>query len=143
MRRPRGASGQGAAPLRRKRGPLLFGLLLSLGMLSAFGCAGGAKLDDPFAAGGGGAGSIRIHVINNNFNEATLLAIARMQRRIGRVPGHGQEVFSMDWPTVGDLRVRIDMLAGREFTTNRISVSPGEEVFLTIENPVTRSFLRR
>ena len=57
--------------------------------------------------------------------------------------GNGQETFTINWPQVNDLRIRIDLLAADEFVTNRVTVSPGETVFLTIENPVYRSLLRR
>ena len=99
-------------------------------------------MSNPFE-GGGGAQSIRINVENNNFNEATVRAVARIERRLGVVSGNGRESFTLNWPTVDDLRIRIDILAGDRFTTNRVSVGPGETVFLTIANPVYRSLLRR
>ncbi len=100
-------------------------------------------VSNPFEGGGAAAQSIRINVENNNFNEATVRAVARIERRLGVVPGNGRESFTLNWPTVDDLRIRIDILAGDRFTTNRVSVGPGETVFLTIANPVYRSLLRR
>jgi len=81
--------------------------------------------------------------VNNNFNEATIRALYNSERRLGVVPGNGRADFSLQWPSINDLRIRIDVLAGDRFVTNRVSVSPGETVYLMIENPVRRSWLRR
>ena len=107
------------------------------------GCAGSRQVSNPFEPGSASSQSIRITVENNNFNEATLRAVSRTERRLGVVPGNGRESFTLNWPTVDDLRIRIDILAGDRFTTNRISVGPGETVYLQIMNPVYRSLLRR
>lgn len=109
----------------------------------AAGCGGSRSLTNPFDAGTATAQSIRINVENNNFNEATVRAVSRTERRLGVVPGNGKESFTINWQTVDDLRIRIDILAGDRFTTNRVSVGPGETVHLTIQNPVYRSLLRR
>ena len=98
---------------------------------------------NPFEGDVAAAQSIRINVENNNFNEATVRAVARIERRLGVVSGNGRESFTLNWPTVDDLRIRIDILAGDRFTTNRVSVGPGETVYLQIANPVYRSLLRR
>ena len=115
--------------------------VLSAALLVA-GCTSSRELPSPFESGGG-SGGIRVTALNNNFNEATVRAIYRGERRLGIVPGNGRASFSLPWPATDDLRIRIDILAGDRFTTNRVSVSPGETVFLTIENPVYRSLLRR
>lgn len=114
--------------------------------LVATGCASGSReVPSPFegGGGGGGSGSIRVNAVNNNFNEATVRALYRGERRLGIVPGNGRASFNMPWPAINDLRVRIDLLAGDRFTTNRIAVNPGETVYLTIESPLHRSWLRR
>lgn len=84
-----------------------------------------------------------MNVINNNFNEATLRAIYRTERRLGVVSGNSRASFDLPWPGVNDLRIRIDILAGDSFTTNAVSASSGETVFLTVERPLYRSWLRR
>ena len=107
------------------------------------GCAGATERSNPFDRGAAAARSIRINVVNNNFNEATLRAVSRTERRLGVVSGNGRESFTVAWPTVDDLRIRIDLLAGDEILTNRVSVGPGDTVYLTIANPLYRSLLRR
>ena len=120
---------------------LLPGALLSI--LLAAGCGGSRTPDNPFEGRTGSARSIRINVENNNFNEATLRAVARGERRLGVVQGNSRASFELSWATVDDLRIRIDILAGEDFTTNRVSVGPGETVYLAVQNPLYRSLLRR
>ncbi len=118
-------------------------LAMALTAMALVGCAGAAEAPNPFDRGSAAARSIRINVVNNNFNEATLRAVSRTERRLGIVPGNGRETFTLAWPTVDDLRIRIDVLAGDDILTNRISVGPGDTVYLTIANPLYRSLLRR
>ena len=118
-------------------------LAMALAAMALVGCAGAVEAPNPFDGGSAAARSIRINVVNNNFNEATLRAVSRTERRLGIVPGNGRETFTLAWPTVDDLRIRIDVLAGDDILTNRISVGPGDTVYLTIANPLYRSLLRR
>ncbi len=124
-------------------------LAVALGVLlclaAAAGCGGTREVPSPFESGGGGggSGSISVNAVNNNFNEATIRAVYRGERRLGIVPGNGRASFTIPWPATNELRIRIDVLAGDRFTTNRVSVTPGETVYLTIENPLRRSSLRR
>ncbi|MDE2804054.1 MAG: hypothetical protein OXN18_02800 [Gemmatimonadota bacterium] len=118
-------------------------LAMAVVAMALAGCAGSVEPSNPFAGGAAAARSIRINVVNNNFNEATLRAVSRTERRLGIVPGNGRESFTLAWPTVDDLRIRIDVLAGDDILTNRISVGPGDTVYLTIANPLYRSLLRR
>lgn len=118
--------------------------LLAISILALIPGCSSSEAQNPFEGGGTTAArSIRINVRNQNFNEATLRSVARTERRLGTVPGNGEQSFTMTWPAVNDLRIQIDILAGDRFTTNRISASPGETVFLVIENPIYRSLLRR
>ncbi len=117
--------------------------LLLAAVTATTGCAGLRTAPNPFEEGADAQRVITIEVENHNFNEATLRAIARLERRIGVVNGNGKQTFTIPWTTVDDLQIRIDILAGDRFTTNRVTVSPGESVFLTIQNPLYRSLLRR
>lgn len=107
------------------------------------GCARSAAMrPNPFEGDSGGGG-IGVAVENRNFNQATLEALGPVQRRIGIVGGLARQNFTLPWPTDGDLRIRIDLLAGGRFTTNPVSLRGGDTAHLTIENPVQRSLLRR
>ncbi len=116
---------------------------LLAGAAAVAGCMGGpATKANPFEEGSG-ATSIGIDVQNRNFNQATLETLGRVQRRLGIVGGHARQRFTVPWPADGNLRIRIDLLAGGRYTTNSVSLKPGDTAYLTIENPVQRSLLRR
>ena len=137
-----GYSGGRAARLQhraRRFGRLAWLLAVAV---AATGCAKLRTAPNPFEEGVDER-VITIEVENHNFNDATLRAVARVERRLGVVSGNGRQTFTIPWSNVDDLRISIDILAGDRFTTNRVSVSPGESVFLTIQNPLYRSLLRR
>ena len=123
------------------RGRVRFAVLLAVAAVT--GCAGFRAAPDPFEESARARRIITIEVENHNFNDATVRSVARVERRLGVVTGNGKETFTIPWTTLDDLQIRIDMLAGARFTTNRVTVSPGESVFLTIRNPLYRSLLRR
>ncbi|MCY4574483.1 MAG: hypothetical protein OXF01_17005 [Gemmatimonadetes bacterium] len=137
-----GASGGRAARLQhrvRRSGRLA---MLLAATVAVTGCASLRTAPNPFEEGVEER-VITIEVENHNFNDATLRAVARAERRLGVVTGNGRQTFTIPWSNVDDLQIRIDILAGDRFLTNRVSVSPGESVFLTIQSPLYRSLLRR
>jgi len=88
--------------------------------------------------------TIQVFVENLDFNDATLHAVADGGRiRMGTVNGKQHSTFTVTWPYVRDLSVHISQLAGDDFTTRRLTVSPGETVRLFIQRPVQRSYLIR
>ena len=110
---------------------------------AATGCTmGPQRRPNPFDAQGGG-NSIKIEVVNRNFNQATLVALSPVRRRIGIVGGNSSQSFSFAWSSGDQLRIHIDLLAGGSTTTNSIAIGPGETAYLVVENPVNRSLLRR
>ncbi|MDE0082238.1 MAG: hypothetical protein OXT72_06285 [Gammaproteobacteria bacterium] len=115
---------------------------LLAGAAAATGCMRQATKANPFEDGAG-ATSIRVDVENRNFNQATLETLGTVQRRLGIVGGHARQRFTLAWPADGNLRIRIDLLAGARYTTNSVSLKRGDAAYLTIENPVQRSYLRR
>ncbi len=140
-RRPAGG-GRGRPALRARcgvRSPAL--LVLPLAVFAAGGCTG-RRAPYPFEEGVQ-ARSLQIEVENHGFNEATVRAVSRMERRLGVVSGNGKQTFTIPWTTVDELQIRIDILAGSRFTTNRVTAGPGETVYLTIREPLYRSLLRR
>jgi len=108
------------------------------------GCGGRTDTPNPFETASSGGGEIEIRVENLNFNDATLHALADGTRlRMGRVSGKSNASFRVDWPFVRDLSIEISLLASSDYTTRRITVSPGESVRLMIQTPVNRSFIVR
>jgi len=119
-------------------------LLIAAACALVLGCSSRTDTPNPFEPGGSGAGQIQLRVENLNFNDATLHAVSDGARiRLGRVTGKSEARFTVDWPFVRDLRVEINLLAGGNHTTRRLTVSPGESVRLLIQTPLNRSFLVR
>lgn len=121
--------------------------LLGLALCLVAACSTGqvADEDNPFRPSyNARGGEIEVFVDNLNFADATLTAIHQGGRqRLGIVGGKDSSRFTLPWPGVRDLRVRIDLLAADSYTTAPLSVSPGDRVRLTIETVLRRSQLIR
>ena len=91
---------------------------------AATGCTmGPQRRPNPFDAQGGG-NSIKIEVVNRNFNQATLVALSPVRRRIGIVGGNSSQSFSFAWSSGDQLRIHIDLLAGAAPRPTRSPSSP-------------------
>ena len=64
---------------------------------------------------------------------ALRVMVAGARRTLGRVTGHSNARFSLDWPYSRLLRIEIDLLAGEACITREISVNPGDILELQIE----------
>ncbi len=87
---------------------------------------------DPDAFGEGE--DIELLVRNLNFNQVTVYTArgGTSMRRLGTVPGKGEATFTMRWH-LPDIQLRVRQLAGDEFLTETIPVSPGELLELIIQ----------
>ncbi len=99
------------------------------------GCAGtGRTADNPLDPATAEAEEIRLLVRNLNFNQVTVYtARGGSVRRLGIVPGKGEATFRMRW-YLPDIQLRVKELAGDEYYTETLPVSPGE--FLELIIPV-------
>ncbi len=108
-----------------------FSLLACLLSGAIAGCGGGSNIRNPFEAS---EDLVHIQVLNRNFADATLHAVVTgARRRLGRVTGHGNATFRLDWPYSRSLRIEIDLLAGRTCVTRELNVDPGDVIELQIE----------
>lgn len=134
-----GASSRAAAPLPFLLGPVALGLALLVA-----GCAAGSGGSSRGFDTEAGAGTIRIHVTNNNFADATLWATTpEGRRRVGMVTGKREEVFTLRWDTSVDLRMEIDLLATGRCFTRAMPVDPGDQIELIIDSAFPNSALCR
>ena len=116
----------------RRRDAVLVGLALAcVPAVFAGGCAGSRAAANPFG-GGGQDDQIEILVRNDNFSQVTVYtARGRAFRRLGVVPGKGEAAFTTEWP-LPDIQLRVKFLAGPDFYTESLPVSPGEVLELII-----------
>lgn len=132
-------------PRQRPRPPWALAGLLGLVLLSLAACSSTKPPPNPFRGEvPASEQTIDIFVENQGFSDATVHAIAEGSRiRMGTVNGKQSRTFSISWPFMRELSVHISELAGDEFTTRRLVVSPGERVQLLIQQPIRRSYLVR
>lgn len=100
---------------------------LGLGMMA---CAspGASPFDDSVEPR-----TVHVEVDNQNFYDATVYVITGAgERRLGIVPGKTEKTFVTRLAGLGDVRLRVRMLAGGSFTTERMTASPGEILVLII-----------
>jgi hypothetical protein len=78
--------------------------------------------------------SVRIFVTNLNFMEATVYGVTTGSRRkLGIVPGKGEEVLTMRISFPTELHLEIDIMAGPYCFTDRLTVDGGDEFELFIQ----------
>lgn len=111
-------------------------ILLALALLLP-GCASSGS---PFSEGGERSRSIRIEVMNLNFNQATLYALRFEERiRLGVVGGKQEETFAIPWTTSAPMRVEMRLLGGGRCFTHEITVDPGDEMYVEVPLTVTNN----
>lgn len=108
--------------------------------LSTAGCASaGNQSASPFSEDGR-PDSVRIEVLNLNFNDARLYALRDAERlSLGTVGGKQDATFTIPWDFSQDLRIEINLLAGPTCTTEPLNVQPGDILELQIQSVFNRS----
>ena len=112
----------------------LAGLALALLFATTGACAGArGATGNPLDAAAGEGEDIELLVRNLNFHQVTVYTArgGSSLRRLGTVPGKGEATFTMRWH-LPDIQLRVRELAGEEYFTETIPVSPGELLELII-----------
>lgn len=86
---------------------------------------------------------VRLHVDNQNFNDATLYVRyeGASPIRLGQVTGKTQDVFTFRYRP-GQVRIEIKLLAGGTHLTDAIPVDPGDDLDLIIPSNIDQSVIR-
>ncbi len=110
------------------------GRIATLGIVVAgFGCAGTGD-PGPFNEREQEDGRLTIEVVNLGFEEITIYAHwLGQRRRLGTVGGTNTAEFLLRWDWTDELRIRIEVLAGPECMTRPIFASPGDHIFLEVQ----------
>jgi len=128
-------------PTARVLRPFRRALLLAAA-LGATACAGGSSRN-PFAAAGTAETQIVIQVENQGFNDLRLYAIShRGNQSLGSVEGNTIRRIPLDWRQPDQISFRMEVLAGRSYTTQAVSAAPGDRVYLTIPNDPGSAYVR-
>lgn len=101
--------------------------------LASAGCGAGRSAGSALATDAAGdSDEIEILVRNDNFSQVTVYtARSGAFRRLGIVQGKGESTFRTEWH-LPDIQLRVKFLAGPDFFTERLPVSPGELLELII-----------
>ena len=130
--------GTSHTPRRAKvRAPRLLTALLVACAGTLAGCAN--RVDNPFDQDRQPT-QVRIVVINHDFNDATLFAVAPGQRRrLGVVTGKTEANYTIPWRTVAPLHIEINVLTAGSCNTETLQVEPGETLELQILQEAVRN----
>jgi hypothetical protein len=80
-----------------------------------------------------------VRVVNNNFYDVTVyLDRSGHRERLGRVTGNRTEVFHFDAHVGIYAAFAISVQAGRTFTTQRITINPGDEIEVVVPPDLDR-----
>jgi hypothetical protein len=105
-------------------------------LLAVTACASRGKptSGSPFGQGQAERNEIQIHVMNLNFNDATVWALVRDVRRerLGVATGKSEATFTMPWTFSDELRLEFDLIGGVRCFTEAISVDPGDALEMQI-----------
>ena len=114
------------------------GLVLASGAtLFFFGCTAGTTLSNPFS-GSRAETEVKVYVTNLAFSDATIYGITNSgRRRLGRVTGKDEVVFTMPLRISSEMYLEIDFLAGPRCETERLIVDPGDHLDLVIQSENT------
>ena len=97
------------------------------------GCFSGRAGSDPFSKDRTKE-EIKIFISNVAFMDATVYGVINgSKRRLGRVTGTRESVFTMPLRFPAELYLEIDILAGPTCRTERITVNPGDHLELVIQ----------
>lgn len=84
--------------------------------------------------------SVRIEVLNLNFQDARLYALRDTERlSLGTVGGKQEGTFTLPWNMSQNLRIEINLLAGPTCTTEALPVQPGDILELQIQSVFSQS----
>jgi hypothetical protein len=120
------------------RGLPRVGPILALGLLLAA-LAGCGILWSRDEADGPVDDNIYVRIENQNFYDATIHIFWNSERRrLGWVVGNTEETFTTPYRFGALLSFEVTLLAGPSFTTDPMSVGPGEEVIVTIPPQIDR-----
>ncbi len=133
MTLPRPATTPGLRPLRKA--------LLLAAALGVTACSGTGR--NPFAAPGTRETQLQVQVENQGFNDLRLYAISRMgNQSLGSVQGNSIRRVSLEWRQADQLSFRMEVLAGRSYTTHAVSANPGDRVYLVIPSDPSAAYVR-
>jgi len=116
-------------------------VLVALAALVATACSGQTR--NPFDQSPGAQGTLSIHLENRGFNDVRVFAITPAgATSLGPVSGNTVERATLPWRQAELISFRIEVLAGRTYTTHTLPANPGDRLELIIPQDPADAILR-
>lgn len=111
------------------------GTRMAMAVLVLTACAGRSR--NPFDQSPEAQGILYIYLENRGFNDVRVHAItASGAKSLGSVGGNTFQRATLPWRQLDQISFRIEVLAGRTYTTHGVAASPGDRLELIIpDNP--------
>jgi len=112
-------------------------------LLAGCGLVGAGRGDwDPFRGADERQLQVTVENLTNTDVTVTVLAAGRRER-LGIINSRTRDTFGVSWSNTRAVRFRLDPLGARSHTTTALSAAPGEHLEVIVQQPITRSFVRR
>ena len=111
-------------------------------LVAVSGCA--ATVRDPFRGADSATSQLRVYVENRGFTDVRVYArTSRGQELLGQLGGNAHLTVDLPWRALDQIGFRIEVIAGRTYTTEAVPVSPGQRVELIIPDDPAQAIVRR
>jgi hypothetical protein len=99
---------------------------------------------DPFAGTDAATSKLTVYVENQGFTDLRVYArTSRGQELLGQLGGNAHVTVQLPWRDPDQISFRIEVVAGRTYTTEAIAVSGGQRVELLIPDNPSQAVVRR
>jgi hypothetical protein len=121
-----------------------FRRLLPVALSVVVGTACAAAARNPFEGADAAGSQIQVYVENRGFNDLRVYArTSHGQDYIGQVGGNSHLTATLTWRQLDQISFRLEVVAGRTYTTEAVPVQPGQRVELIIPDDPANAILRR
>jgi hypothetical protein len=118
--------------------------LLPAALLLVVGSACATAARDPFGGADTATSQLRVYVENRGFTDVRVYArTSRGQELLGQLGAQAHLTVDLPWRDLDQIGFRIEVVAGRTYTTEALAVSAGQRVELIIPDDPRNAIVRR
>jgi hypothetical protein len=129
--------------VRSLRGTGLWLALASAGVLAGLSGCATSGAPSPFDADRT-PNRLEIRVDNISFSDATIFAVTPARRtRLGIVSGKSSRRFTLEWESLQEIQIEVDLLASQRFVSPSFAIAPGEFLEVQVQEPVSNTQVTR
>jgi len=118
--------------------------LLPVALSVVLGTACASATRNPFEGADAPGSQLHVYVENRGFNDLRVYArTSRGSEYIGQVGGNSHLTVTLPWRQLDQISFRLEVVAGRTYTTEALPVQPGQRVELIVPDNPANAILRR